>query len=77
MSSTTESSDTLTLTLPDGATRDVSPGTPARDVVASIGSRLLQAAIAVVVEQPGVTCGQEVIGGVVHRRNEVPDRLQD
>jgi threonyl-tRNA synthetase len=45
-----ESSGTITLTLPDGATRDVLPGTPARDVVASIGSRLLQAAVAVVVE---------------------------
>ena len=50
MSSTTESSGILTLTLPDGAIREVLSGTPARDVVASIGSRLLQAAIAVVVD---------------------------
>jgi threonyl-tRNA synthetase len=40
-------SDMLTLTLPDGATRDVAPGTPPGDVVKSIGERLLQAAIAV------------------------------
>ena len=40
----------LVFTLPDGATREVAPGTPARDVVASIGPRLLQAAIAVSVE---------------------------
>ncbi|MEY3701442.1 MAG: hypothetical protein RI891_734, partial [Gemmatimonadota bacterium] len=38
------------LTLPDGATREVAPGTLARDVVATIGPRLLQAAIAVAVE---------------------------
>ena len=31
------------LTLPDGATREVPPGTLARDVVASIGERLLKA----------------------------------
>ncbi|MCC6318576.1 MAG: threonine--tRNA ligase [Gemmatimonadaceae bacterium] len=39
----------LVLTLPDGSTREVAPGTPARDVVASIGERLLKAAIAVTV----------------------------
>ena len=39
----------LTLTLPDGATREVPPGTLPRDVVAGIGPRLLQAAIAVAV----------------------------
>ncbi|MEP7345083.1 MAG: threonine--tRNA ligase [Gemmatimonadaceae bacterium] len=50
MSSTMESSAAIKLTLPDGATREVPPGTPARDVVASIGSRLLQAAIAVMVD---------------------------
>jgi len=37
----------LVLTLPDGATREVPYGTPAREVVASIGPRLLIAAIAV------------------------------
>jgi hypothetical protein len=37
----------LVLTLPDGATREVAPGTLARDVVATIGPRLLLAAIAV------------------------------
>ncbi len=42
--------DLLVLTLPDGATREVAPGTPARDVVATIGPRLLLAAIAVSVE---------------------------
>jgi threonyl-tRNA synthetase len=40
----------LTLTLPDGKTREVPPGTPARDVVASIGPGLLKAAIAVAVD---------------------------
>ncbi|MCE9601057.1 MAG: threonine--tRNA ligase [Gemmatimonadetes bacterium] len=40
----------LVLTLPDGATREVAPGTPARDVVATIGPRLLLAAIAVSVD---------------------------
>jgi len=40
----------LTLTLPDGATRDVAPGTLPRDVVASIGPRLLLAAVAVSVD---------------------------
>jgi threonyl-tRNA synthetase len=37
----------LTLTLPDGSTRDVEPGVLPRDVVASIGAGLLRAAIAV------------------------------
>jgi threonyl-tRNA synthetase len=37
----------LTLTLPDGSTREVASGTLPRDVVASIGAGLLRAAIAV------------------------------
>lgn len=41
---------TITLTLPDGATREVAPGTLPRDVVASIGSRLLRDAIAVAID---------------------------
>ena len=40
----------LTLTLPDGATREVAPGTLPKEVVASIGPRLLLAAIAVSVD---------------------------
>ena len=40
----------LVLTLPDGATREVAVGTSARDVVATIGPRLLLAAIAVSVD---------------------------
>ncbi|MBX7118018.1 MAG: threonine--tRNA ligase [Gemmatimonadaceae bacterium] len=40
----------LVLTLPDGATREVAPGTLARDVVATIGPRLLQAALAVSID---------------------------
>src|SRR6476620_4894907 len=40
----------LTLTLPDGATRQVEEGTLPRDVVASIGSRLLRDAVAVQVD---------------------------
>ncbi|AHG90534.1 Threonyl-tRNA synthetase [Gemmatirosa kalamazoonensis] len=42
--------DTITLTLPDGATREVPYGTLPRDVVASIGERLLRAAVAVSVD---------------------------
>jgi len=40
----------LTLTLPDGAVREVAPGTLPKDVVGSIGPRLLLAAIAVSVD---------------------------
>ena len=40
----------IILTLPDGATREVEPGTLARDVVASIGARLLRDAIAVSID---------------------------
>ncbi|MCC7324775.1 MAG: TGS domain-containing protein, partial [Gemmatimonadaceae bacterium] len=40
----------LTLTLPNGDTRQVDAGTLPRDVVASIGPRLLNAAIAVTVD---------------------------
>jgi threonyl-tRNA synthetase len=40
----------VVLTLPDGKTREVPPGTPARDVVASIGAGLLKASIAVAVD---------------------------
>jgi threonyl-tRNA synthetase len=40
----------LKLTLPDGATREVAPGTLPREVVASIGPGLLKAAIAVAVD---------------------------
>jgi threonyl-tRNA synthetase len=40
----------IVLTLPDGATREVETGTLARDVVASIGARLLRDAIAVSID---------------------------
>jgi threonyl-tRNA synthetase len=40
-------SETLTLTLPDGATRQVEEGTLPRDVVGAIGQRLLRDALAV------------------------------
>ncbi len=40
----------LVLTLPDGSTREVPYGTLGRDVVATIGARLLQASIAVAVD---------------------------
>jgi len=40
----------IVLTLPDGSTRDVPAGTLARDVVATIGARLLQASLAVAVD---------------------------
>lgn len=39
----------IVLTLPDGSTREVAAGTLGREVVASIGARLLQASIAVAV----------------------------
>ncbi len=39
----------LVLRLPDGSTREVAPGTLPREVVASIGPRLLKAAVAVAV----------------------------
>ena len=40
----------LTLVLPDGATREVPEGTLPRDVVGSIGPRLLMASVAVAVD---------------------------
>jgi threonyl-tRNA synthetase len=40
----------ILLTLPDGATREVDAGTLARDVVASIGARLLRDAVAVSID---------------------------
>ncbi len=40
----------LVLTLPDGATREIAPGTLPRDVVATIGERLLRAAVAVSID---------------------------
>ena len=43
-------SSELTLTLPDGSRRTVAPGTPAADVVRSIGEGLLRAAVAVEVD---------------------------
>src|SRR5688500_19718671 len=43
-------SEMLTLTLPDGATREVEEGTLPRDVVGSIGQRLLKDALAVEVD---------------------------
>jgi threonyl-tRNA synthetase len=50
VSATDAGPDVLVLTLPDGATREVAPGTLPRDVVASIGPGLLKAAVAVAVE---------------------------
>ncbi len=40
----------IVLTLPDGSTREVAAGTLGRDVVATIGARLLQASIAVAID---------------------------
>ncbi len=42
--------DMIVLTLPDGSTREVPSGTLGRDVVATIGARLLQASVAVAVD---------------------------
>jgi threonyl-tRNA synthetase len=50
MPATAAPADRIVLTLPDGSTREVPVGTPAREVVASIGARLLQAAVAVAVD---------------------------
>ena len=48
MTNTAPAADaSITLTLPDGSERVVPVGTPARDVVGSIGQRLLRDAIAV------------------------------
>jgi threonyl-tRNA synthetase len=47
---TAEASQMITLVLPDGATREVPSGTLPREVVGSIGARLLQAAIAVAID---------------------------
>jgi threonyl-tRNA synthetase len=44
------SAEMIVLTLPDGSTREVAAGTLGRDVVATIGARLLQASIAVAVD---------------------------
>ncbi|MGQ0641195.1 MAG: threonine--tRNA ligase [Gemmatimonadaceae bacterium] len=44
------SAASLTLTLPDGSTREIAPGTLPRDVVATIGPRLLRDAIAVTID---------------------------
>ncbi|MBK8248902.1 MAG: threonine--tRNA ligase [Gemmatimonadetes bacterium] len=57
----------IVLTLPDGARREVPAGTPARDVVASIGERLLKAAIAVVVEGETVDLGTPLRRGGAFR----------
>ncbi len=40
----------LTLTLPDGSTREIAPGTLPRDVIATIGPRLLRDAIAITID---------------------------
>jgi len=50
MSATIDRTDTITLTLPDGATRTVPYGTLPSEVVRSIGERLLRDAIAVEVD---------------------------
>ena len=57
----------LVLTLPDGARREVPVGTPARDVVASIGERLLKAAIAVTVDGETVDLGTPLRRGGAFR----------
>ena len=49
-SDSAQRNDPITLTLPDGATRTVPRGTSPRDVVRSIGERLLRDAIAVEVD---------------------------
>ncbi|MFN8572389.1 MAG: threonine--tRNA ligase [Gemmatimonadaceae bacterium] len=62
-----DSSGNLVLVLPDGATREVPSGTPPRDVVASIGERLLKAAIAVTVDGEVVDLGTPLRKGGAFR----------
>ncbi len=57
----------IVLVLPDGARREVPVGTPARDVVASIGERLLKAAIAVTVDGETVDLGTPLRRGGAFR----------
>ncbi len=57
----------IVLTLPDGSHREVSPGTPARDVVATIGERLLKAAIAVTVDGETLDLGTPLRKGGAFR----------
>ncbi len=49
-SAVASSSDQIVLTLPDGSTREVPVGTLAREVVGSIGARLLSASVAVALD---------------------------
>ena len=44
-----DAANLIVLTLPDGSTREVPAGTLGRDVVATIGARLLQASVAVAI----------------------------
>ncbi|MBI2169166.1 MAG: threonine--tRNA ligase [Actinobacteria bacterium] len=53
-------SDQLTITLPDGSTREVSPGTTAAEVAASIGSRLAKAAVAARLDEEPVDLGRRI-----------------
>ncbi|MBI2796299.1 MAG: threonine--tRNA ligase [Gemmatimonadetes bacterium] len=67
----------LVLTLPDGATRVVAPGTLPRDVVAGIGAGLLRAAIAVAVngEVQDLMTPLRTGGGFVVLTNKDPRAL--
>ena len=69
--------DMLVLTLPDGATRVVAPGTLPRDVVAGIGAGLLRAAIAVAVngEVQDLMTPLRTGGGFVVLTNKDPRAL--
>ena len=57
----------LVLTLPDGSVREAAEGTPARDVVATIGERLLRAAIAVTVNGEVIDLGTPLRNGGAFR----------
>ena len=59
--------DTITLTLPDGATRTVPRGTPASEVVRSIGERLLRASLAVSLDGEVVDLGTPLRRGGAFR----------
>ena len=50
IASVSAAASNLILTLPDGSTREVPVGTLPREVVGTIGARLLQASIAVAVD---------------------------
>jgi threonyl-tRNA synthetase len=67
----------LTLKLPDGSTRQVSPGTRPREVAAAIGKRLAQAAVAAKVDDEIVDLDRELAADGEARFQVLTDRDPD